>query len=237
MLSIGLCVFLPEQAGLSASWLLTPAHLLVLAFAVLILIVSSCRMWLMFGSSPLPRPLADLLSALSPFPIANTYGLFSVMTKVRPEIVIEASCDGVQWSEYQFKFKPGQTARAPRLVAPHQPRLDWQMWFAALNPYYNIWFIRFVMLLLQGSPATRSLLARGSLSIGHPPKFVRALLYRYRFTTQQEKRATGMWWKRSLVREYLPPVSLSLNRYGIEQRAEDQVTAAGRTPVRATPES
>jgi hypothetical protein len=104
------------------------------------------------------------------------------------------------------------------------------MWFAALNPYYNIWFIRFVMLLLQGSPATRSLLARGSLSIGHPPKFVRALLYRYRFTTQQEKRATGMWWKRSLVREYLPPVSLSLNRYGIEQRAEHQVTAAGGRP-------
>jgi hypothetical protein len=138
----------------------------------------------------------------------NGYGLFRVMTKDRGEIVIEGSADGIDWLPYEFKWKPGNVQRAPGWCAPHQPRLDWQMWFAALGaPQQNPWFGRLVVRLLQGSRDVSRLLAHNPFP-DKPPRYIRASFYRYRFTTVEEHRQSGTWWKRRELGEYLPTVSL-----------------------------
>jgi predicted DCC family thiol-disulfide oxidoreductase YuxK len=155
-----------------------------------------------------PRPIAALYGYLQPFRIVNGYGLFRVMTKSRPEIIVEGSVDGVEWLPYEFKWKPGVSEKAPPWVAPHQPRLDWQMWFAALGDYRrNIWFVRFGERLLRNQPEVTRLLARNPFP-NEPPRYIRARLYEYRFSDRAEHRATGAWWKREERGQYLPPVSL-----------------------------
>lgn len=155
-----------------------------------------------------PRPIAMLYSSLAPFRIVNGYGLFRVMTKTRPEIIVEGSNDGFVWKAYEFKWKPGRLDRAPAFVAPHQPRLDWQMWFAALGTYQeNPWFVRFMQRLLQNAPAVTDLLATNPFPKA-PPRYVRATLFEYHFTNREEHGRTGEWWKRERMREYFPEVSL-----------------------------
>jgi len=155
-----------------------------------------------------PRPLAAVYGRLEPFRIVNGYGLFRVMTKDRLEIVIEGSADGMDWLPYEFKWKPGDVMRAPGWCAPHQPRLDWQMWFAALgSPQQNPWFGGLIIRLLQGSRDVSRLLAKNPFP-DEPPRYIRAMFYRYRFTTTSEHRQTGAWWKRQELREYFPAVSL-----------------------------
>jgi len=140
--------------------------------------------------------------------IVNGYGLFRVMTKDRREIVIEGSADGIDWQPYEFRWKPGDVMRPPGWCAPHQPRLDWQMWFAALGSYrQNSWFVQTVICLLHGKSEVTALFERNPFS-QTPPRYVRATLYRYRFTTAKEHRETGAWWKRQELGEYLPSVSL-----------------------------
>jgi len=154
-----------------------------------------------------PRPLVAIYGRLEPFRIVNGYGLFRVMTKDRDEIVIEGSADGIDWLPYEFKWKPGDVMRAPGWCAPHQPRLDWQMWFAALGSYReNPWFGRLIVRLLQGSEDVSRLLAKNPFP-HEPPRYIRAMSYRYRFTTLRERRETGAWWKREQLREYLPTIS------------------------------
>jgi hypothetical protein len=129
------------------------------------------------------------------------------MTKDRDEIVIEGSADGIDWLPYEFKWKPGDVMRAPGWCAPHQPRLDWQMWFAALGSYReNPWFGRLIVRLLQGSQDANRLFAKNPFP-REPPRYIRAMFYRYRFTTLREHDETGAWWKREQLREYLPTVS------------------------------
>ena len=90
-------------------------------------------------------------AASEPLRIVNSYGLFAVMTTTREEIIVEGSNDGVTWQAYEFPYKPGDVCRAPPIVAPYQPRLDWQMWFAALGSYQqNRWFVNFMVRLLAG---------------------------------------------------------------------------------------
>ena len=140
--------------------------------------------------------------------IVNGYGLFRVMTKDRKEIVIEGSADGIDWKPYEFKWKPGDVMRAPGWCQPHQPRLDWQMWFAALGSYrQNPWFVQTVIALLHGKPKVAALFEKNPFP-ENPPHYIRATLYRYRFTTTEEHRQTGAWWKREELGEYLPSVSL-----------------------------
>ena len=154
------------------------------------------------------RLLGRVYARAESFRIVNGYGLFRVMTKDRKEIVIEGSADGIDWKPYEFKWKPGDVNRAPGWCAPHQPRLDWQMWFAALGSYrQNPWFIQTVISLLHGKAAVAALFERNPFP-QDPPRYVRATLYRYRFTTAAEHRPTGAWWKREEIGEYLPSVSL-----------------------------
>ena len=155
-----------------------------------------------------PKPLAASYAYIEPLRIANGYGLFRVMTKERPEIQVEGSADGIDWLTYDFKWKPGKVNRAPSWCAPHQPRLDWQMWFAALGGRrQEQWFGNFVVRLLQNEPAVTRLLARNPFP-DKPPRYIRAILFKYQFTTSEEHRATGAWWKRREIGEFFPEASL-----------------------------
>ena len=155
-----------------------------------VIILSLFQMGLMFGVRPgwlFPVAVAD--EWLAPFRSFNGYGLFAVMTTDRREIIVEGSDDGVNWLPYEFKYKPGDVDRRPAFVAPHQPRLDWQMWFAALGNYQqNPWFVNFCERLLQGSPEVLGLLDKNPFP-NHPPRYVRAEFYDYRFTNFAERRA------------------------------------------------
>jgi hypothetical protein len=150
--------------------------------------------------------LIAVYRALAPLRSTNGYGLFAVMTTERPEIIVEGSHDGAEWRPYEFRWKPGDPLRRPRFVAPHQPRLDWQMWFAALGDYRsNPWLLNLLGRLAEGSPEVLRLLARNPFP-DRPPRFVRAVVYDYRFTNAEERRRTGAWWKRELRGLYAPVV-------------------------------
>ncbi len=138
-----------------------------------------------------PAPVVLLARAIQPFRSVNSYGLFAVMTTSRPEIVIEGSDDLETWRPYAFRWKPGDPARRPRFVAPHQPRLDWQMWFAALgSAEESPWILRLAGRLLEGSPDVLALLA-GNPFPDHPPRYIRATLYDYRFTNSSRASRDG----------------------------------------------
>jgi hypothetical protein len=159
-----------------------------------------------------------LLAAVAPLRSINGYGLFRVMTTERTEIVIEGSSDGVAWREYEFRWKPGSPARRPGFVQPHQPRLDWQMWFAALNPAgAEDWLGPLMRHLLLGTPQVLALLA-GNPFPQSPPHYVRLVSYRYRFTTAAERRQTGAWWERELAGYLTRPLGLDDLGGGVHQR-------------------
>jgi len=122
--------------------------------------------------------------------------------------VVEGSRDGHTWLPYEFKWKPADLNRRPAFIAPHQPRLDWQMWFAALGSYRNQpWFQNLLFRLLQGSPEVTALLARNPFP-DSPPRYIRSVVYDYRFTDMSTRRATGAWWQRVEKGAYSPPQSL-----------------------------
>jgi lipase maturation factor 1 len=155
-----------------------------------------------------PAPVLRLYDWARPARSFNGYGLFAVMTQTRPEIIVQGSDDGENWRDYEFKYKPGDVRRAPGFVAPYQPRLDWQMWFAALGgPRNNLWFFQFEHCLLQNSPPVLALLGPNPFP-KQPPKYVRALLYEYHFTDRATRLATGDWWRRELKGVYVPKLSL-----------------------------
>ena len=138
----------------------------------------------------------------------NSYGLFAVMTTRRPEIIIEGSRDGSTWAAYEFNWKPGDLKRRPGIVAPYQPRLDWQLWFAALDyPDYEPWVAPFLRKLAANTPAVTCLLKTNPFAT-EPPRFLRAVVYDYEFTTPAERERTGAWWKRSRIGYYLPPTQV-----------------------------
>ncbi len=174
-------------------------------FAVL-LTISLGQMVELFSRTREPSILTRAFSFAEPLHIVNTYGLFAVMTRTRPEIVIEASDDGQDWKEYGFRYKPGNPKRRPPWNTPHQPRLDWQLWFAALDPRVPGWFEPFLARLLEGSKPVLDLMGENPFS-DHTPKYVRAVLYDYRFSDQSTGEKTGLWWVRELSGIYYPAVS------------------------------
>jgi len=165
-------------------------------------------------------PVRNLLSpnqamnaSFDPFRLVNTYGAFGSVSRQRDEVIVEGTDAttldaGTAWREYEFKGKPGDVRRLPGQFAPYHLRLDWLMWFLPLSSRYGErWFVPFLVKLLEGDRPTLALL-RANPFPDRPPRTVRALLYRYRFTTRQERRETGAWWARTLIGEYMPPVTL-----------------------------
>jgi predicted DCC family thiol-disulfide oxidoreductase YuxK len=187
-------------------WLRIPLQVAHTALAALVAIVSAATFTRRASNRPLARAAARLSELVEPVRSINPYGLFAVMTTDRPEIVVEGSDDARAWREYRFRYKPSRPEDPPRWVAPHQPRLDWQMWFAALGAP-PAWFTAFVARLLQGSPDVLGLLADNPFP-DHPPRYVRALLYDYRMTGRETRRRTGAWWQRRLIGTYFPASSL-----------------------------
>jgi hypothetical protein len=154
------------------------------------------------------EPLHALYLAAEPFRVVNPYGLFQVMTTSRPEIVIEGSDDGVEWKTYEFRWKVGDVKRRPEFVAPHQPRLDWQMWFAAISSFREeSWFLSFCHRLLDDSAPVTALLEKNPFPRA-PPRFLRATVYDYHFTDPATRRATGAWWRRAPLGLYCPVLTL-----------------------------
>lgn len=148
------------------------------------------------------------LNVLSPWHLCNRYGIFAVMTTTRYEIVIEGSDDGIEWKEYAFYHKPSEIDRRPRRISPYQPRLDWQAWFLPFGRYGEEWFFSLLLHLLKGSPDVLKLLRVNPFS-DHPPRYIRSLAYEYVFTTAEEKKETGNWWKRTYVEAFTKTFSLS----------------------------
>jgi hypothetical protein len=166
-------------------------------------------------------PARNLLSrrqlmnfSFNPIHLVNAYGAFGSITRVRYEIIVEGTSATdltatVEWAAYEFKGKPGDPRRIPPQIAPYHLRLDWLMWFAAMgSPQEHPWFIAFLTKLLQNDRATLKLLRTTPFPHG-PPAFVRARLYRYRFSTSRERRETRNWWMRELVSDYMPPVRIA----------------------------
>jgi lipase maturation factor 1 len=130
------------------------------------------------------------------------------MTKDRPELIIEGSNDGVNWQEYEFKYKEGDIARRPQFCIPHMPRLDWQMWFEALETRgVHVWFQNLLIRLLENEPQVLKLLAKNPFP-DKPPKYVRVIVYDYRFSDAATRRATGAWWIRKPLRLRISPSAL-----------------------------
>jgi len=222
LLTLALCILLCDDealAGRVPAWLkpkssapAAPRFPQIARFATPVLL---CSILLLSGLQlaetflgALPRSAQAVLGWVAPFGVVNTYGLFSVMTTTRAEIVIEGSNDNQTWLEYEFRYKPGDVKRRPVWVQPHQPRLDWQMWFAALGNYQqNRWFVSLMARLLQGSPEVLELLGKNPFPTA-PPRYIRAQIYGYHFTGFKEKQADGSWWMRALRGQYFPPVSL-----------------------------
>lgn len=182
-------------------------QILVLAAAALVVVLSY-------------RPARNLLSrhqlmnySFTPLHLVNAYGAFGSITRARQEIVIEGTDEpdltpATVWKEYGFKGKPGDPRCLPPQVAPYHLRLDWLMWFAAISPQYaETWLLPLVIKLLNSDRAVLRLLRTNPFP-DSPPVYIRALLYRYRFTDRAQHRTTGAWWQRTLIGEYLPPVTL-----------------------------
>ena len=223
LLTMCLCLFLFDDQALSR---LLPSRLMRSSFIVpgtkprcggrvalyplagAIFFLGIADLVVQFDRQTPPRVLAAPLEWVAPLRLVNPYGLFAVMTTSRPEIIIEGSNNGRYWQAYAFKYQPDDLDRRPPWNIPHQPRLDWQMWFAALGSAdQNPWFSNLLARLLEGSPAVLGLFRHNPFPDA-PPRYLRALLYDYRFATPAE-RAAGAWWRRKLIGTYFPVVHLN----------------------------
>ncbi len=225
LLTLCICLFLFDDAALGrllprrlkerlADQDITPpgraASALTWVFAAVVLF-SSTELLLRVVSGDRTGKISPVTNAITSCRCVNTYGPFAVMTTVRHEIEIEGSTDGSDWRVYRFPHKPGALDEIGGWIIPHQPRADWQLWFAALSSAgREPWFQNLVFRLLQNSPAVTALLEENPFPDA-PPRWIRARFYRYEFTTPAERAATGAWWTRTLVGDYLPPARLPGN--------------------------
>jgi hypothetical protein len=185
---------------------LAPLRVAITAVLLLwIFYATTAQMVWMIMSAPLPT---SPVAMLDPFRIANRYGLFAVMTRGRYEIEFQGSNDGQTWIAYPFRHKPQELNKPPRIYAPHQPRLDWNLWFASLGEWRdNPLVLRTQRRLLSNDPDVLALFAANPFPQA-PPRQVRAVLWQYWFTSMAEKREHGLWWRRELLGLYAPAIRL-----------------------------
>jgi hypothetical protein len=172
----------------------------------------------------MPLPVAPI-AALDPFRIANQYGLFAVMTRGRFEIEFQGSDDGENWTAYPFRNKPQAINEAPRIYAPYQPRFDWNLWFASLGGWRQNELVPLTEeRLLVSSPDVLGLF-KGNPFPQIPPRYVRAVLWQYWFTSLDDKRRTGNWWRREYLGLYAPELTMAANgQYAVVQWPEELPT-------------
>ena len=221
LLTIMLCLFLLDDrivgkilpshrlqgqvaTATSSGW----QHNTIPALAAALIIFSSVpRAVSLSTASSLPTDLNRAIRLVNRFGIGNTYHVFPVMPTERIELEIEGSDDGQNWQAYVFKWKPGPPDRRPAFIVPHQPRLDWMIWFVpAQRMQTSFWFDAFMQRLWEGAPQVTALL-RVNPFIDKPPAFLRVMAYRYQFATWEEREQSGNWWQRELIGEFpqVPP--------------------------------
>jgi len=159
-----------------------------------------------FRSSPLPTMPIEVLDHLR---IANQYGLFAVMTNGRYEIEFQGSNDGENWTPYAYRNKPQALNEAPRIYAPYQPRFDWNLWFASLGDWRQDDLVPLTEERLLENDRDVLALFRDNPFSQAPPRYVRAVLWQYWFTTLEEKRNTGNWWRRKFLGVYAPVLTMT----------------------------
>jgi predicted DCC family thiol-disulfide oxidoreductase YuxK len=241
LLTAALCLFLLDDAALGSWGGLQQGRAsagrvrrgLLAAVAVTTVPVSAVAFTAALGIEPPGAGLVDpLANLMAPFRSVNAYGLFAVMTTTRPEIVLEGSEDGSTWAEYEFRYKAGDVHRRPPWVAPHQPRLDWQMWFAALGRFDGErWFQNFCVRLLEADAEVLRLLERDPFE-GRKPRYVRAVLYRYQFSSAEARRRDGVWWTRERLGEHTPIHTLDASHSGTVKRSRMNAPHAVPAPNR-----
>ncbi len=188
------------QAEAVRPWL----HRLVAGLGALILAVSALQIWELLARQHLPQPLAAAVQQVSAWRIVNKYHVFPTINTERLELRIEGSPDGEQWQAYRFRYRVDDPSKMPPFVVPHQPRLDWMLWFVpARHPMNLSWFEQFAQRLLDGSPAVTGLLARNPFP-AEPPRFLRVGLERYRFSDPAQRTETGDWWQREQLGPFFP---------------------------------
>lgn len=219
LLTIALCLFLLDDKAITR-WL--PARFIaksltieldrayspylqrgVLLVALLVVSLSLALSAEMLLGRKMPAPVDDAVYALRPFRIANRYHVFPTMRTERLELVIEGSLDGQDWHEYQFRYKPGNITNPPGFIVPHQPRIDWMIWFVPGAPVFLDWFDRFLDRIMDNEPAVLQQFAFNPFPL-KKPKALRVSVYRYRFTTPKERTASGAWWHREYLGPFFP---------------------------------
>lgn len=222
VLTIVLCVLLLDDRHLSGLRERLPRRLLpepsgdrsllndvAVSLVVVLMVVNAFVFVEFFAPSANLGPVDTTVETASTFGVANSYGLFTKMTKSRHELVVQGSVDGETWKTYGFRYKPDDPNEPPPLVAPHQPRLDWQMWFASLDDGNERWLRRLLGGLLRDSEDVERLFAHDPFEdTEEGPRFARILRYEYSFTTHEQRSHTGRWWNRSEPSVYMGPVSL-----------------------------
>ena len=219
-LTIALCLFLfddqalrrvipaPVQRWLTMGRTATPAQrpiksVLLAALASFIVFISAFQMWEMFTNDRSPEPVASIMKAVRPYQIVHRYHVFPNMRTIRTEIIVEGSMNGEDWQAYEFKYKPGDPVSALDVVIPHQPRLDWMMWFVPMGPPFWPLFESFLYGLIENSPPVVGLLSTNPFP-EQPPKYLRVSLYNYRFADPKTNSDTGKWWERHYIGPFFP---------------------------------
>lgn len=209
LLTLGLCLsVLPDTTwGFQINWV-QPATLPTPVTIVLtMLLLPATIFWIyksLFEKSKRLDFLLPFMRFFYPFRISNPYGLFAIMTKNRPELILEGSNDGEHWEEYVFSHKPTSVNGFPPIVSPHLPRLDWQMWFAGLESFNeNLWLQNMMTRIFHESRDVLLLFEKDPFK-GKAPKSLRILRYEYKFSSFTELRKEGRWWSRELRDSYSP---------------------------------
>ncbi|MBT8128278.1 MAG: lipase maturation factor family protein [Gammaproteobacteria bacterium] len=220
LLTIALCLFLFDDKALrrvlptrfalpplpqpSLAKVIVPARsALITLMAAFILIVSFAQLWVLSTKRAVIEPVQTVLDHLESYRVVNMYHVFPTMTTERIELEIAGSHDGREWKQYRFKYKPEELDQRPQWIMPHQPRLDWQMWFVTLSPKHLPWFEELLYTLLEESHDVDSLLQHNPFP-EQPPRFIKVDAYRYTFTTPEQRAQTGHWWQREAQGPFLP---------------------------------
>lgn len=219
LLTIALCLFLLDDQAvggmlprfLTTRWRAssdrprpsTFARVGALITAVLVLPVGLALVVEMAQQQPLPNAVNAVIAALRPLHLVHRYHVFPTIETERVELVLEGSSDGKTWREYAFRYKPGDPAVTPPFIVPHQPRIDWMMWFVPMSPVFLDWFDRFLDRILAGEPTIAAQLGHNPFP-DEPPQRLRVNLYLYRFTDPETRARTGNWWHRETLGPFFP---------------------------------
>jgi hypothetical protein len=187
----------PAVAGGRAS------QFMVATLATFILLTSSIHFWELATMQQSSGAAGTLVDYAEAYRVVNKYHVFPTMRNERIELELSGSQDGREWKPYRFRHKPGDPNERPAIVLPHQPRLDWEMWFVTQHPKYLHWFHSFLQALLDNSPAVTALLRHNPFP-DQPPRYIRVEAWQYRFSEPEVRQKTGQWWQREALGPFTP---------------------------------